>query len=322
MRIGVIDCDKKNAKHIFPNLALMKLSAWHKAKGDTVEWYETWTGKYDRVYVSKVFSFTEDYSEPIWADEIIRGGSGFAISMVDGKEVYDKSKDKPLSDEIEHTFPDYSLYGITDTAYGFMSRGCPRGCSFCHVQAMQGCKAHKVADLKEFWNGQKNIVLLDPNISACSDWRDIFQQLIDSKAYIDFSQGLDIRMMTDEKIEMLKQIRVKRVHFAWDRYEDKDIILPKLKRFKEITKWDRRKVIVYILVGDHERNITSGDLERIYTMRQIGCDPYVMIYDKESLPKGHELKKLQRWVNNRFIWGSTATFEDYLAFNEREKKHA
>lgn len=225
MRIGVIDCDKKNAKHIFPNLALMKLSAWHKARGDTVEWYEQWTGKYDKVYVSK---------------------------------------DTTLPYDVEHIYPDYSLYGIDDTAYGFITRGCPRGCSFCHVQSMQGCKAHKVADLSEFWNGQKNIVLLDPNISACADWRDVFQQLIDSKACIDFSQGLDIRLMTDEKIEMLKQIKTKSVHFAWDRYEDKDIILPTLKRFKEITNWGRRKIIVYCLVGDRSRNITPEDLERIY----------------------------------------------------------
>ena len=264
MRIGVIDCDKKNAKHIFPNLALMKLSAWHKAQGDTVEWYEPFTGKYDKVYVSKVFSFSDDYSEPIWADEIVYGGSGFAISMVDGREVYDKSKDTPLPYDVEHAFPDYSLYGIDDTAYGFITKGCPRGCSFCHVQAMQGCKAHKIADLSEFWNGQKNIVLLDPNISACPDWHDVFQQLIDSKACIDFSQGLDIRLMTDEKIEMLKQIKTKSVHFAWDRYEDKDIILPKLKRFKEITNWGRRKIIVYCLVGDRSRTITPEDLERIY----------------------------------------------------------
>lgn len=102
----------------------MKISAYHKSMGDIVEWYNT--GHYDKVYVSKVFSFSEDY--PYWlidADEIIYGGSGFAISLINGKEVYDKSKDNPLTYEIESIYPDYELYGIKDTAYGFISRGCP-----------------------------------------------------------------------------------------------------------------------------------------------------------------------------------------------------
>lgn len=316
MKIGMIDCDKKNEKNIFPNLPLMKLSAWHKQQGDSVEWYDAlMSGHMDKVYVSKVFSFSADYEYCIDADEIVYGGSGYAISMQNGREVYDKSKDSSLPDEIEHIYPDYSLYGITDTAYGFLSRGCPRGCSFCHVQEMQGGISNKVSDLSEFWSGQKNIVLLDPNISACKEWKSLFQQLIDSKAYIDFSQGLDIRLMTDEKIEMLSKMKVKQVHFAFDRYEDKDIIIPKLKRFKEITNWGRRKIIVYTLTGDRERKVTEKDLERVYTMREIGVYPYIMIYDKQSLPSGHELKKLQRWVNNRFIWESNETFEEYLRGN-------
>lgn len=314
MKIGLIDVDEKNSKNPFPNLGLMKISAWHKQKKDIVEWYDPlFGGHYDKVYVSKVFSFTPDYEWPINADQIVFGGSGYAISVVQGKEIYDKSKDKPLPDYIEHIYPDYSLYGITDTAYGFISRGCPRGCSFCHVKEMQGIKAHKVADLNEFWNGQKNIVLLDPNITACREWKEIFQQLIDSKAYVDFSQGLDIRLMTEEKAEQLKQIKVKQVHFAWDRYEDKKIILPKLEKFKDITKWDRRKMIVYVLCGDRERKVLETDLERIMTLRKLGYWPYVMLYDKEHLKKGHELKKLQRWVNNRIIWETVDTFEQYLS---------
>lgn len=315
MRIGFVDCDLKNAKNPFPNLAIMKLSSWHKSQGDTVEWYDPlFSGHLDKVYVSKVFSFTPDYEYYINADEVVYGGSGFAISMVDGKEVYDKEKDKPLPYEVEHSFPDYELYGITDTAYGFLSRGCPRGCDFCHVKKMQGTQAHRVAHLSEFWNGQKNIVLLDPNISACPEWKEIFQELIDSRACVDFSQGLDIRLMTDEKIQMLSLIKTKGVHFAWDRYEDKDVVYPKLKTFADITGWNRRKIIVYCLVGDRERRVTEQDLERIYLLREFAY-PYVMIYDKESLPKGHELKKLQRWVNNRFIWESVPTFEEYLKTN-------
>ena len=307
MKIGLIDVDGHN----FPNLALMKLSAWHKAQGDSVEWYQPmFSGHMDKVYMSKVFSFTPDYEYFIDADEVIRGGSGYAISLVNGKEIYNKSLDTPLPDEIEHMYPDYSIYNITDTAYGFLSRGCPRGCSFCHVEAKEGRKSYKVADLSEFWSGQKNIVLCDPNILACRDWKDLLQQLIDSKAWIDINQGLDIRLMTAEKAEMIKQMKVKELHFAWDRYEDKDIIVPKFQEFKQITKLDIRKLIVYVLCN-YDTTIEQ-DLERIYTLRELGYWAYVMLYDKEHIPRGHTYKKLQRWVNNRFIFAKCKTFEDYI----------
>lgn len=307
MKIGLIDVDGHN----FPNLVLMKLSAWHKAQGDSVEWYQPmFSGHMDKVYMSKVFSFTPDYEYFIDADEVIRGGSGYAISLVNGKEIYNKSLDTPLPDEIEHMYPDYSIYNITDTAYGFLSRGCPRGCSFCHVEAKEGRKSYKVADLSEFWSGQKNIVLCDPNILACRDWKDLLQQLIDSKAWIDINQGLDIRLMTTEKAEMIKQMKVKELHFAWDRYEDKDIIVPKFQEFKQITKLDIRKLIVYVLCN-YDTTIEQ-DLERIYTLRELGYWAYVMLYDKEHIPRGHTYKKLQRWVNNRFIFAKCKTFEDYI----------
>ena len=248
MKIGLIDCDSHN----FPNLPLMKLSAWHKQQGDSVEWYQPlFSGHMDRVYVSKVFSFSPDYEYYINADEVIKGGSGYCIELEDGKEIYHAGRDRQLPPEIEHIYPDYSLYPelTKDTAYGFMSRGCPRGCNFCHVAVKEGRKSYKVADLSEFWNGQKNIVLLDPNTIACPDWKDILKQLIDSGAWVDFSQGVDIRLMTEEKAEMIKRIKIKNVHFAWDRYEDKDKIVPKFKMFSELTGWDRRKMTVYVLTN-------------------------------------------------------------------------
>jgi hypothetical protein len=301
-RIGLIDVDSHN----FPNLALMKISAWHKAQGDHVEWYDPmFSGHMDKVYVSKVFSFSPDYD----ADEVVMGGSGYCISLVDGKEVFDKSKDIPLPPEIEHIYPDYSLYGITDTAYGFLTRGCPRACGFCHVAAKEGRKSFKVADLSEFWNGQKNIVLNDPNILACREWKDLLQQLADSRAYIDFNQGLDIRMLTEEKAEALSRLRIKQIHFAWDRYEDKDIILPKLELFKKYTKLDERKKIVYVLCNFD--TTLEQDIERIQTLREMGYWAYVMLYDKQNIPRGHILYKLARWVNNRFVFAKCPTWDEY-----------
>ena len=311
MRIGLIDVDSHN----FPNLPLMKLSAWHKQQGDEVMWYEplfhSLGEPLDKVYMSKVFSFSPDYQYCINAKEVVKGGSGYCISLKDGKEVFDKSKDIELPYEIEHIYPDYSLYNITDTAYGFLTRGCPRGCHFCHVACKEGLKSHKVADLSEFWRGQKNIVLCDPNILACKDSNDLLQQLIDSKAWIDINQGLDIRLMTEDRARLIKQMKIKELHFAWDRYEDKDIVVPKFKMFKEVTGIDIRKLIVFVLCGFD--TTIEQDLERIYTLRDLGYWAYVMLYDKEHIPKGHKLRKMARWVNNRFVFAKCPKFEDYLS---------
>ena len=177
MKIGLIDVDGHN----YPNLPLMKISAWHKAQGDEVEWYYPLiSGHMDKVYMSKVFSFTPDYEYFIDAEEIVSGGTGYAIELVDSHEQFDKSKDKNLPEEVEHIYPDYSIYPemTKDTAYGFLTRGCPRGCDFCIVKNKEGLCSHKVADLSEFWNGQKHIELMDPNILACTEWEDLLQQLI------------------------------------------------------------------------------------------------------------------------------------------------
>lgn len=298
MKVGLIDVDGHN----FPNLPLMKISAYHKSRGDSVEWYEPlFSGHMDKVYMSKVFTFTPDYPYCINADEIIKGGTGY--SYPDGGE--------ELPEEIEHIYPDYQLYkdAFPDTAYGFLTRGCPRGCDFCIVGKKEGRCARKVADLSEFWNGQKNIVLLDANMFACKEWKDLSVQLIESGAWVDFSQGCDIRLMTDEKAEYIKRMKIKQVHFAWDKYEDKEKIVPQFERFKEITKWDYRKLGVYVLCNFN--TTFEQDLERVYTLRELGYNPYVMLYEKDKLPAGHRLKLLQRWVNNRIIFRSCKQFEEY-----------
>lgn len=311
MKIGLIDVDSHN----FPNIPLMKLSTYHKKIGDTVEWYDPlFTGHCDIVYVSKIFSFSKDYEYCIDADKVIKGGSGYCIELINGKEYYNKSKDHNLPYDIEHIYPDYSLYPqyCNDTAYGRLTLGCPRQCSFCHTGVKDGTCSHKVADLKEFWRGQKNIVLLDQNILACNEWKELLKQLIESKSYVDFNGGLDIRMMTEEKAIMLNKLKVKEWHFAWDRYQDKDYILPKFELFQKYNKLKERTSIVYVLVNYD--TTMEQDLERIYTLRKLGYWAYVMVYDKERLPRGHIIKKLQRWVNNRFIFSKCKTFDEYLEY--------
>lgn len=329
MKIGLIDVDnRERLQDCFPNIVLMKISAYHKSKGDTVEWFSPlWGGHYDKVYMSKVFSFSPEYEYFIDADEVIKGGSGYAIKLVDGKEVYDKSIDKDLPYDIEHIFPDYSLYfndsvdfdqngkltklGIQhrETAYGFMSRGCPRGCDFCHVKVKEGLCSVKVADLDEFWNGQKVIELCDPNTLACREWEDILQQLIDSKAKVNFNQGLDIRMMTQKKAEMLNQIRIEAIHFAWDRWEDKDLIQPRFLEFREISKVRNKDLQVYVLCNYNTTH--EQDLYRVEWLKEHGFAPYVTIYNKTSLPKGHITRRLQRYVNMRATFWSISNFAEY-----------
>jgi hypothetical protein len=297
MKIGLIDVDGHN----FPNLALMKISSFHKSKGDEVEFVDLFK-EYDVVYQSKVFTFTNDYAYTPKSNQILKGGTGYDL----------KSK---LPYEIEHQYPDYSLYGITDTAYGYLTRGCPRGCEFCIVADKEGKKSYKVTDLSEFWNGQKEIKLLDPNILASNDNLKLLKQLVDSKAWIDFTQGLDIRLMTDEATNLIKQLKVKMLHFAWDNMKQNELILNKLTEFKKATGINYRKLKVYMLTNFD--TTIEEDLYRIYKLKELGYDPYVMIYEKDKLPRGHKIKKMQRWVNNKIIFrsGKAETFEDYLGIS-------
>lgn len=280
--------------HNFPNLALMKISAWHKAQGDEVEWFFGFN-KYDKVYMSKVFTFTEDFHQCINANEVIKGGTGYDLR-------------NRLPEEVENMFPDYSLYGVKE-AYGFLTRGCPRGCDFCIVGEKEGKCSYKVSDLKQFWNGQKEIKLLDPNLLAAKEHLELLDQLIESKSWIDITQGFDIRLTNPKNIEKIKKLKIKMLHFAWDKQKDEQIILEKLKQFKELTGMNYRKLGVYMLTNYD--TTFEYDLYRVYKLKELGYDPYVMIYDKQNAPR--QIRLLQRWVNNKIIFrsGSAETYEEY-----------
>lgn len=292
-KIGLIDVDS----HKYPNLALMKISAYHKAKGDDVEWWNAFI-KYDRVYQAKIFSseYTKDNEYFIQADEVIKGGTGYDL----------KNK---LPDEIEYIMPDYTIYPTNDTAYGFLTRGCPRGCHFCIVSEKEGKKSVKVADLSEFWNGQKHIEILDPNLLACKEHLELLKQLSETNSTVNPNQGLDCRLLTEDNIYWLNQIKIKTMHFAWDYMREEMSVIKGLELYNKYGKIrDKRNKFVYVLVNYD--TTMEENLYRIYKLRDMGYAPYVMIYNKPSASK--EIKRLQRWTNNRYIFWSCEKFEDYM----------
>lgn len=290
-KIGLIDVDGHN----WPSLPLMKISAYHKAQGDEVEpWFPM--NHYDKVYMSKVFTNSPDVDSVIYADEIVCGGTGYFYP--DGGP--------SLPDEIEHIYPDYDLYPelTKGKAFGFLTRGCPRNCGFCIVSKKEGRHSRRVADLSEFWRGQHEIKLLDPNILACPERETLLQQLAASGAAVDFTQGLDIRLIEGAE-ELVAAVKIKRVHFAWDNPEQD--LRKQFEAYRAKTDLPYWRLGVYVLVNFNSTH--EQDLERVYFLRELGYDPYIMIYEKETAPR--ETRLLQRWVNNRIIFRSCPRFEDY-----------
>lgn len=315
MDISLLDVDGHSD---FRNIVLMKASAYHKELGDHTEIHFPMK-HYDKTYMSKVFDFTEDYKTCINSDEIIMGG-----------RAYDKKKKLPI--EIETMYPDYDLYGVKE-AMGYLTRGCPRGCGFCDVKNIEGLISHKVANLNQFWKNQKQIKLLDPNTLACKEHINLLEQLVESNSWVDFTQGLDARLLTEKNTELIKQIKIKMIHFAWDDIKQSDLIIKNLKMFKETTNLDFRRLRVYVLVN-YDTSFEE-DLFRVYNLKSLGYDPFVMVYDKyefvnqqtnrlyplKDLLKKYTMKqidhfkkiwKMQRWVDNKFIFRSCETFEDYM----------
>ena len=296
---GLVHIDT-NSK--FPNLVLMKLSSWIKhggGKSELLKPKDILFGNnlftdYDKLYGACVFDWNRPVADQLTAFGVEVGGTG-------------SGNKNTLPDEIEHIMPDYELYGITDTAYGFLTRGCPRHCPFCIVGDKEGLVSRKVADLSEFWNGQKYIKLLDPNLLACAEHMNLLEQLANSGAKVDFTQGLDARKLTRANIDLINNIKIERVHFAWDNPRDKRIpaalrIFLNHTNIKEV-----KRRTVYVLTNYWSTQ--EEDLYRVYWLRDNGYDPYVMIYDKPNAPK--ITRYLQRWVNNKRIFRTVLKFENY-----------
>lgn len=320
MKIGLVDCDSHN----FPNLPLMKISSYHKKKGDIVEF--ALPGKrYDEIYVSKVFTESKEPELPE-CSIIHRGGSGYDL-------------ENKLPYVIEHSYPDYGLYSelTADTAYGFLTRGCPRkNHSFCITPQKDGCISRKAADLSEFWNGQKSIVLLDQNLLACSERKSLLCQLEQSGAWVDFTGGLDIRFINEDVIEHFRRMKVKEYHFAWD--DPKEDLRDNFLRFRQSGLIEKREARVYVLANFWSN--TEEDMMRIETLRDMGYFPYIMIYDKQKYVDSHGrwlpdvaerfgkeqlrhfkvCQHLQRWCGAAPIWRRCPDFSEYEPYRKWKEK--
>lgn len=319
MKIGLIDVDSNN----FPNLPLMKVSAYFKSKGNQVEFVKDGEN-YDQVYISKIFTDSKEPNIQFSSPVIIKGGSGYDLR-------------NRLPKEIEHTYPDYSLYPQYQFALGWLTRGCPH-CDhpFCITPEKDGHISIKVANLSEFWNGQKEIKLLDQNILACKERKELLYQLQKSGAWVEFNGGLDIRFVDSEIAEILSKLKVRIHHFAWD--NPKEPLQDKFIWLRPFLPQTDQNITVYVLVNYWSS--IEEDLTRIYFLRDHGYHPYVMIYDKQKFVDSHGrwipgviekyskeervhfkyCQHLQRWCNNRMFFRSISTFQDYLHSFWRDTK--
>ena len=236
MKIGLHDAEKEYLKNkSFPNYALMKISAWHKTQGDTVEWWSP-LYKYDRVYSSKVFDFTP--IDPYLPEDAIRGGTGYR----------DIPMDKSLVPEIDNTFPDYSIYPDCDYAIGYITRGCPNNCRWCVVPRKEGqIKAYRTwQDLVR--QDTDKLVLMDNNILSCKYGIDQLESLIGSGYRIDLNQGMDARLVDEQVADILSRLSwVRFIRFSCDQ---KSQIIPVRKTIDFLMDRGIKpyRIFIYLLV--------------------------------------------------------------------------
>ena len=234
MKIALVDVDGRN----FPNLALMKLAAWHKAQGDSVEWYDPLFSRPDRIYASKVFTFTQDFQDYAAGDpEPVRGGTGYDPNV-------------KLPDEIEHMISDYSLYPDFSSALGFLTRGCIRNCPWCIVPKKEG-ELRVVDDIKRVAAGRKEVVLLDNNFLAADKEfvREQLEKVARIRLKLDFNQGLDARLVTPENARLLAACRwIRFIRFSCDTVA----MIEPIRRAVELVREAgfKREIFVYMLVTD------------------------------------------------------------------------
>lgn len=288
MKVLLLDLDVENRRRPFPNLALMKLSAYHKARGNEV-FLNFPLCQPDITYASCVFSW---HKPSLIEQSVIAGGSGIDL-------------DTRLPNEIEHIMPDYSLYPNIDFSMGFTSRGCIRNCSFCLVRQKEGyIKAW--AGVREFLNPSfKRLLLLDNNLLAAENCEDTLNDLIGLQVETDFNQGLDIRLLTDKLVDYLKRIKAKIYRFAFDDIAYEKQVRQGIELLLQ-AGFSPRKLAFYVLVGFKE---DDEAIERMKLLASYGVDVYPMIYKREN---GKEPTIKSKWDGTIFWHGSRNNIRKFL----------
>lgn len=288
MRIGLHDGDRTR----FPNLALMKISAWHKQQGDTVEWWNPLLA-YDRVYSSKVFTFSSECS--YLPPDTIKGGTGYGLYS-------------DLPAEIDSMFPDYTIYPAVDYAIGFLTRGCIRHCAWCVVPRKEGMirPCNTWQEIKRL--DSRKIVFMDNNVLASDHGLQQIEDMIGKDVKVDFNQGLDARLIDAAISEMLGRLKwIRFVRMSCDTDAMLDVILEKgeLLNRNGLKPW---RMFVYVLVQD----IPSAE-HRCIELRKAGMEPFAQPYRDfvHNTEPTREQREFARWVNHKAIFHSVENFQDY-----------
>ena len=284
IKVGLYDVDSK-----IPNLALMRLSTFHRSKGDAVELYSSIMHRtYDKIYASTIFQFSD---KSYLRDNMIVGGTGWDL----------KTK---LPSEIEKLPPDYSLYKYPHNI-GFTARGCRLKCKFCVVPQKEGVP-FATNTIPQLWTQRDSnfLMLLDNDFFGNPEWSDRVREMNDLNLKVNFSQGLNIRNLTNEQALALASVKFRnlqnkaaQVYFAWDDPRHEKLIHRGIARCVEagIKPW---KMAFYVLIGFH--STPEEDLHRVETLRRYGCDPYVMAFNKSDPYQN----RFARWVNHKAIFNS------------------
>lgn len=323
MNIGLIDADLLDNGTRHPNLALMKISAYMMEKGYSTKLILDYEGlnDFDEIYLSKVFTFTKTPIDIEHYPHIKYGGTGFLPEICED-----------LDNEIEHHMPDYHLYdefvekevarGIKPTRFsdykdysiGFATRGCFRKCSFCVNKKYDRVFRH--AKISEFYDpSRRYIYLWDDNILGFKGWREVFQEIEDTGRYFQFRQGIDIRLMTEEKAKVLASSKWKGDYiFAFDYLKDAPLIEKNLRIWR---KYSNKTTKLYVLCAfdSQDANDIEGVFKRIEILMRYRCLPYIMRYDsyKDSEYAGMYIN-LARWCNQPNFF-KKKSFREYCEAN-------
>lgn len=298
-RIAIYQVDGTDYQGVqFPNIALMKISAYHKSIGDTVEWYEgiLFASQYDKIYASKIFKFSDMPQIP---ENMVIGGTGI--------DFYNK-----LPAEIENAPMDWEIYPNTPFHYGFSMKGCRFKCEFCCVPTKEGrpYNYNTIDELITNPSGGKNLMLLDNDFFGGTNWEANLNRIAELDLKVCFVQGLNIRIISDRQAEALAKVKYynskfnkRYLTFAWDQFKDEKVIIRGIER---CNKWGipSEHMQFFVLIGFD--TTPEQDYYRVEFLRKLGCKPFVMPYNKSNKYQ----KAYTRYVNNRIIFNS-CSWEDY-----------